>query len=211
MISRIEGKLVSVSDNFIELSCGAITYELLVPAIDRQALAESIGQEVTFHTRYYLEGQSQGSSFVPRLIGFSSYQQRAFFELLTTVKGMGSRKALRAMQLHHSTIATAIATKDIDLLVSLPEIGKRTGETIVAQLNGKVDRFLEFKPSDTDELVNSVADPHRAGVIRDALAALVQLGEPRPHARNLIEKALASDPTLDSADELVSAVYLYKE
>ena len=211
MISRIEGELVSVGDNFVELSCGSITYELLVPAIDRQALAESIGQQVTFHTRYYLEGQSQGSSFVPRLIGFGSAQQRAFFELLTTVKGMGSRKALRAMQLHHSTIASAIATKDIDLLVSLPEIGKRTGETIVAQLNGKVDRFLEFKPADTDELGDSVADQQRAGVIKDALAALVQLGEPRPHARQLIEKALANDPALDSADELVAAVYRYRE
>ena len=211
MISRIEGELVSVGDSFVELSCGAITYELLVPAIDRQGLTESIGQQVTFHTRYYLEGQSQGSSFVPRLIGFGSAQQRAFFELLTTVKGMGSRKALRAMQLHHSTIASAIATKDVDLLVSLPEIGKRTGETIVAQLNGKVDRFLEFKPADKDELTDSVADPQRAEVISDALAALVQLGEPRPHARQLIEKALANDPALDSADELVAAVYRYRE
>ena len=173
MISRIDGELISVGDNFIELSCGAITYELLVPAIDLHVLANSIGQQVTFHTRYYLEGQSQGSSFVPRLIGFGSAQQRAFFELLTTVKGMGSRKALRAMQLHHSAIASAIATKDVDLLVSLPEIGKRTGETIVAQLSGKVDRFLEFKPTDTDELADSVADAQRAGVIQDALAALV--------------------------------------
>ena len=43
------------------------------------------------------------------------------------------------------------------------------------------------------------------------MAALVQLGEPRPHARQLIEKALAGDPGLDSADELVAAVYRYKE
>lgn len=211
MISRIEGELVSVGERFIELSCGSITYELLVPAIDLHSLTESIGKQITFHTRYYLEGQAQGSSFVPRLIGFGSPQQRAFFELLTTVRGMGSRKALRAMKLHHSTIASAIATKDIDLLVSLPEIGKRTGETIVAQLNGKVEQFLEFKPESSDELADSIADPQRAGVIKDALAALVQLGEPKPHARQLIENALASNPGLDSADELVAAVFSFKE
>lgn len=211
MISRIEGELVSVSDRFIELSCGTITYELLVPAFDLQSLAESIGQQVSFHTRYYLEGQAQGSSFVPRLIGFGSPQQRAFFELLTTVKGMGSRKALRAMQLHHSTIASAIAAKDVDLLVTLPEIGKRTGETIVAQLNGKVEQFLEFKPAASDELADSVSDPQRMVVIKDALAALVQLGESRPHARQLIENALSNDPGLDSADDLVAAVFRFKE
>ena len=39
------------------------------------------------------------------------------------------------------------------------------------------------------------------------MAALTRLGEPSGRARLLIEQALAEDPNLDSADELVSAAY----
>ena len=96
--------------------------------------------------------------------------------------------------------------KDIDLLISLPEIGRRTAETIVAELHGKVDRLVELKPADSSADV-----PQRAAMIRDAVAVLTQLGEPTLPARRLIEQALADDPSLDSADALVAAAYRVKE
>ena len=212
MISRIEGELVSARDGRVELSCGPLTYELHVPAVDQQPLSEAVGSRIEFHTLHLMESQAQGAAFVPRLMGFRSAQQRAFFELLTTVKGLGSRKALRAMQLPHPIIAEAIATKDVALLKSLPEIGKRTSETIVAQLHGKVDGFLELKPHlDAATPGASSGEPKRAVMIRDALAALNQLGESTLEAHRLIERALAVDASLDSADALVTAAYRLKE
>ncbi|MCI0364033.1 MAG: helix-hairpin-helix domain-containing protein [Phycisphaerales bacterium] len=211
MISRIEGELVSITEGGCALlRCDHITYELLVPGADQQRLGAMLGQPVSFHTLYYLESQGQGAVYVPRLIGFNSPDDRAFFELFTTVKGIGARKALRALQLPFGTIASAIAARDLDLLISLPEIGKRTAETIVAELHGKVDRFIEIKPISSADGGISL-DGKRAALIRDAVSVLAQLGEPKLYARQLIDRALAADPTLDSPEILVAAAFRLKE
>ena len=115
------------------------------------------------------------------------------------------------MRLPHQVIAQAIAAKDVQLLTSLPEIGKRRSETIVAQLHGKVEGFLELKPSASSTDPNSSAEPSTSAMISDALAALCQLGESNLEAHGLIERALAVDPGLDSADALVTAAYRLKE
>jgi Holliday junction DNA helicase RuvA len=209
MINRIEGLLHSVTDDGRALlRCDHITYELFIPGADQQRLASMIGERIDFHTLHYLEGRDQGAAYMPRLIGFSCPEDRAFFELFTTVKGIGNRKALRALQLPFATIAAAIAEKDVDLLKSLPEIGKRTAETIVAELHGKVDRFVELKP------LTSTATPGdnaRLSLINDAVAVLSQLGEQKLTARQLVDRALNADPTLDSPEALVAAAFRLKE
>ena len=210
MICRIEGELVAAQDGRVELACGSLTYELLIPAVEQQPLSDALGTHVEFHTLHFLENQGQGAVYVPRLIGFRSAQQRAFFELLTTVKGVGSRKALRAMQLPHQTIAEAIATKDVQLLTSLPEIGKRTAETSVAEIGGKVDRFVEPRPVGV-EGGTPAALSGQAALIRDAVTVLTMLGEPKVRARLLVDRALDADSTIDSADALVAAAYRHQE
>ena len=208
MISRIEGELVAVDEGSIELQCGAITYRLLVPAIDLPRLAELVGRPLQFHTLHFLEIQGQGASYMPRMIGFSSSQERSFFELLTTVKGLGRRKALRALQLPFGQLAHAIASRDVDLLVTLPEIGKRTAETIVAELKGKLDRFIEAKPD------GHAADGGTAMTLnetaREAVAVLMQLGEPASQARALVERSLDADPALATPDAIVEAAFRLK-
>ena len=210
MISRIEGELVSVENSRAEVSIGSITYEVLVPGTDGMRLSGMIGHTVVFHTLHYLEAQGQGSSFIPRIIGFCSPLERAFFELFTTVKGLGSKKALRALQLPFADIAAAIAARDHSLLVSLPEIGKRTAETIIAELHGKVDRFVELKPhAETgSDLAQATG---QLGLIRDATAILSQLGEPKLQARQLADRALVADSTIETVDELVAAAFRLKE
>ena len=210
MISRIEGDLVSMSGGRAELRCGPITHELLIPAADESHLSGFLGQTVGFHTLHYLEVQGQGATYIPRLIGFRSAQDRAFFELFTTVKGLGARKALRALQVPFQTVAEAIAGKDIDMLVSLPEIGKRTAETIVAELRGKVDRFVEPKPVGV-EGGTPAALSGRSALIHDAVTVLTMLGEPKVRARQLVDRALDADSTIDSADALVAAAYRHQE
>src|SRR5690349_11262482 len=147
MISRLEGTLLALENGRALLGAGHITYELMIPGADQQRLNTQLNQTVCFHTLYYFENQNQGAAYVPRLIGFNCPEDRAFFELFTTVKGIGNRKALRSLQLPFGTIASAIAEKDVDLLKSLPEIGKRTAETIIVELSGKVDQYIEIKPS----------------------------------------------------------------
>ncbi len=210
MISRIEGILQTVTDDGRALlRCDYLTYELFVPGADQQRLATMVGQTVDFHTLHYMENHGQGAAYLPRLIGFSCPEDRAFFELFTTVKGIGNRKALRALQLRFGTIAAAIADKDLDLLKSLPEIGKRTAETIVAELHGKVDRFVELKPISATRQTGPQSV--RSSLINDAVSVLTQLGEQKLNARQLVDRALAADPTLESAEVIVAAAFRLKE
>lgn len=210
MISRISGELVGVGRDRVELQAGSIAYELLVPAADLQRLAGQVGQSVEFHTLQFLESQGQGATFVPRLVGFASPEEREFFELFTTVRGVGTRKALRALELPFHQVAQAIAERDLSLLVSLPEIGRRTAETIVASLRGKIDRFVEVKPAAVAEAGRAIPSG-RGMLMRDAAAVLVQLGEPPLHARQLVDRALSEDPSLETAEDLVAAAFRLKE
>jgi len=165
-------------------------------------LLGQIGKSVEFYTLHYLEGQSQGNAFCPRLIGFSSARDRSFFELFTTVKGIGNRKALRALVRPFSETALAIANRDTTALTSLPEIGKRSAETIIAELHGKVDAFVGAIASTIEVLL----PPHCV----DAIAMLVQLGETERDAKRLVQKAYECEPTIDSADQLVQTSFRIK-
>lgn len=207
MISRIDGELIRVDNGRAEVRAGDFCYELLVPATNVQRLHAILGQPVTFHTLYYLESQGQGNTFLPRLIGFHSPEDRAFFELFVTVKGMGNRKALRALDRPFGEVAHAIAERDVDLLKSLPEVGKRTAETIVTELSGKVDRFVEVKGVSE----RPALDEATATVARDAVTVLVQLGEQKVQAQQLVERAITADPTLETPDQLVAAAFRLKE
>lgn len=184
------------------LEVGAFTYAILVPAADVPALQSKIGSEVEFHTIHYLESQSQGTSFAPRLIGFSNEMNRAFFELFTTVKGIGNRKALRALVRPFNETATAIAQRDVSALTDLPEIGKRSAETIIASLHGKVDEFA----GQADSVIESTTSPF----YNDAIEMLMQLGESRKDARQLVNKVIAMEPDMDSADQIVQATFQLK-
>lgn len=207
MIASIEGEIESVEDGRVSVRSADLTYDVLVPACDAMRLAASVGDRVRFHTLHYLESHGQGASYWPRLIGFTSREDRAFFELLTTVKGVGNRKALRALQLPIGVVAEAIANGDRSTLQSLPEIGRKLAETIVHELKDKVERFLgastvvEAKPSD--------APAARAAT--EATTILVQLGEQRSTARLLVDRALKADPAISTSDELVASALRLRE
>ena len=214
MITQLSGTLVAIEDGAAHVQCGELTYEVLVPAADGMSLAARIGQEVRFHTLHYLEGQGQGSSFWPRLIGFQNPADRAFFELFTTVKGIGNRKALRALQLPFAQVADAISVRDHALLQSLPEIGKRTAEAICVELKGKVDPFVRgvgvAAPGRARASAASrAATPEGAlmAAAHDAVEVLAQLGHPKAVAREMVERALSrsdvpENPTPEAIVEL---------
>jgi Holliday junction DNA helicase RuvA len=207
MISRIEGTLIELADGVAEIRTqGGLVYEVLVPACDAGDLLMQVGGDVGFHTLHYMESQGQGSHFVPRLIGFSSREQRAFFELLTTVKGIGNRKALRAMQVSHARMAEAIHAGDARFLSSLPEIGKRTAESTIVELKGKLDPFLKNPGAARAAIAVPVAAATvPAGPAGDAEEILTQLGEQRAQARARVERVLAAAGGAElSADEIVT-------
>lgn len=218
MISRLEGVLESVDESAVQVRVGGITYEVFVPAFTASRLGDKIGQPITLHTFYFIEAPSQGATMLPRLAGFASVADRKFFQLFTSCKGIGNRRALRAMSLDSARLAAAVADRDVKLLQSLPEIGRRLAETIVATLSGKVDEFLSAAafPSDgrgsASASAGAATQPSAGNAIsREALDVLLQLGENRVQAVAWIDQAMRDPndkPT--TVDELITRVYRIK-
>ena len=245
MITRIDGILERAGEGAVHVRVGDVVYELLVPACDEAQWMSSVGTRASLHTLHYLESQGQGASFWPRLIGFREPGDRDFFDLFTSVKGIGMRRALRSIAIPPARIAEAIVVRDTALLMSLPEIGKKTAETMVLELRDKVTSFAmrasEFAPASggagsgagagaakvtargakagsgaraagtaaagagTASAAAQPQGPSRAQIIMDASAVLVQLGESRIDARDLVDRALQRNPELATADAIVAA------
>ncbi|MBX3317736.1 MAG: hypothetical protein KF902_12840 [Phycisphaeraceae bacterium] len=206
MIRKISGRLEAVEGLSVLVALPGIglTYEVLVPAFLSERLGASVGREIELVTLEYLEGQGQGASFVPRVVGFATIHDRRFYELLTTVKGMGNRKALKALAIEPGVFARSIAERDAKALQALPEIGKRMAETVIAELSGKVDGFVSYEGV---EIKPRAAAAPASGPVAEAIATLVALGESRADAERMVDRATGRDSTLQTAEQIVAAAF----
>jgi len=203
MIASLAGTLTFVDEDRIHLQVGPILYELLVPAADIMRLKDDVGLEMTFHTLLYLQGDANGGNLEPRLIGFLRREDKKFFEKFITVKGIGPKKALKALAVPVGEIAHAIESKDAKFLVELPEIGKRTAETIVAELSGKVKEFALSIPESAATALGGSAGGRRSTVEEDAIGALIALGERRIDAEHLLDRAKQLAPNAKTTNDLL--------
>jgi Holliday junction DNA helicase RuvA len=194
MIAALTGQLRRIDQGRAYLECGPVLYELLFPAADLQDLQANIGEAITFHTIFYLGGDPSRGGLDPTLIGFLRAADKRFFEIFTTVKGIGPKRALKSLAVSVDQIAAAIESKDVKFLVELPEIGKRTAELIVAELSGKLREFA---------LPTALAAQRHSPIEEDAIAALTELGERRGDAQNLLERAKQLNPNLKTADQFL--------
>ena len=214
MIARITGQLVDLTHDIalIEATPGVV-HELLLPAFVTQRLAPSLSQTVTLHTLHFLEGQNQGALFLPRLAGFLTPADKAFYQLMVTVKGIGHRRALRALVLPTDQLAMAIVDRDIKLLQTMPEVGKKTAETIALTLRDKVDEFLNAprasSPGDPDA-INIAPSTPTSSLARGAVEALVTLGEDRARALAWVDQVMQSDERPETIEEIIAMVYRLK-
>jgi len=202
MIARITGRLEELHDGVALVAAeGGLWYEVLVPAFDTTALARRAGQEVVLHTIHYVEGDPARGAQTPRLIGFLAESDRAFFRVFTTVKGMGIRRALRALARPPAEIAAAVQARDPKPLRALPEIGPRMAERIVTELHDKLADFAAAPPA-------GAAPPQELPeAAREAVAVLVQLGERQPDAQALVERVRAVAPELDTPEAILHSAY----
>ena len=204
MIVALTGELKQVVPPAAHLAVGPIVYELLIPASDVEALRAQVGQDITFHTLMYLEGDPNRGNLEPRLIGFMRSADKRFFELFTTVKGIGPKTALRALSVPVDQIANAIEARDARFLTQLDGIGKRTAELISAELAGKVGGFA----TDSSPAPRAPAFLSRNAEEESALGFLTgaQMGLKRVEAERLLQRVKQLHPDLKKANELVPAM-----
>jgi len=205
MIAQIQGKLIKLDTATALVQVGQIAYEVMLPGYVISALSGKIGSDITLCTMQYYEGTPAGGNLIPRMIGFLSSAEKNFFTKFTSVKGIGMKKGLRSLSVPITTIASAIENSDDKTLQSLPQVGKRLAQHIIAELKGKLQSFaLGAQPE------APVAGRFKPFQI-EALEILIAWGEKRNEAAELIQLACEKHPDVTSAEQLVPLIYRIKQ
>jgi Holliday junction DNA helicase RuvA len=205
MVVQIEGKLVSLEGAACWVQTGAVCYELMLPGYAVSQLAGQIGATVTLCTMEYYEGTLGGGNLVPRMVGFLSKSERDFFDIYTSVKGMGIKKGLKSLAMPVERIAAAIESGDEKLLATLPGVGKKMAQMIVAELAGKLTGYAA--QTDTQGKPRAAFATYQT----EALEILIAWGEKRAEAMELIELTCRRHPEVKTAEQLVPLAYRVKQ
>ncbi|WP_306029091.1 Holliday junction branch migration protein RuvA [Stappia sp. MMSF_3263] len=184
MIGKLKGRVDEIGDDHLILDVGGVGYLVYAPVRVLQSLP-SPGEAAELHIETMVRED------MIRLYGFSSRADKAWFQLLMTVQGVGAKVALAALGvMRASEIANAIALGDTAQIARAPGIGKRVAERIVTELKSKAPAFASV---DTGTI--SAAQQAKAAVptaVGDAVSALVNLGYQPAQASAAVSAAVKS-------------------
>ena len=208
MIAKITGAVTEIHEEAIMLERDGLGYEVLVPGGLALRLRQhgAVGSDLTLHTLEYIEGGTSGGTMVPRLVGFMDPLDREFYRLLTSVKGLGPKKALKALAISTKQFATSIENGDHAVLCNLPAVGKRSAEKIVAELRGKCQKFALMRGGELLETDDSAAV---APDVRSETMQILttQLQYAPVEAEAMINKVTASGTKFESSQDLISEIF----
>jgi holliday junction DNA helicase RuvA len=163
MIASLRGRVAANVAGQTVLDVGGVGYRLATTASAARMAADANGGEVTLLTHLHVREDTLA------LFGFAAEAERALFELLLGVSGVGPKAALAIVSGYApDQIRRAVQTGDYALFTSIPGIGRRTAERVVIDLKDKVGGLQIAAAA---EVVGGGADGHT-----DARAALVGLG-----------------------------------
>lgn len=209
MISEITGEVLydRIQRHSLLVRVESVCYEILVPsgiaARLRQAPEGERPNPVTLYTIYYIDGAVGGGHLTPKLVGFLDPLDREFFEVFTTVPGVGFMKALKCLVRPLNEIALAIERGDAAFLEELPHVGKKTAERIITELRGRMAKFALAR---TEEPL-TVEKESASELKSEAMQVLVQLEYPRGEAQRVIEETFTRNKHLKTVDEFLRKVF----
>jgi holliday junction DNA helicase RuvA len=204
MITKLTGRLVRVLDDEVRVAIPPYEYQVLVPESVRRLVQMKTGEEITFHISQYYEGNSVGSRFIPRMIGFLTESELEFFDLFCTVDKIGVKKALKALARSPRDIANAIVREDAKWLATLPGIGATTAEQIVSTLKRKVGKHA--LAGESGESVPAVTG-ETSRLVEDIYQALLVVGLGPAEARSKLDGLLKSGQKFQTVEDGLTLIY----
>lgn len=133
MIGRIRGTLVHRGLETVLIDVNGLGYEI---AVTPRTLVElpGIGEEVVLHTHLHVREDTLA------LFGFDTAADKDLFGTLLGVSGVGPKVALAILAtLTYEQLRVAVASDDVQTLVSVPGIGKRSAQKLILELKPKLD------------------------------------------------------------------------
>jgi Holliday junction DNA helicase RuvA len=199
VIGYLEGKILKKEDDRVLVLANQVGYEVLLPVIVMKALQhKDIGDEVSLYI-FYQQTERQPK---PVLIGFNLEVEKEFFQQFISVEDIGPLKAVKALNIPVREIASAIEAREINKLMQLKGIGRRTAQKIVATLEGKMGKFALIRPAPQAEI------PMGTDFSKQVLDVMIkQLGHKADDAKQMIAQALKRNGSIATPEELFEEVY----
>lgn len=190
MYYSISGKVIYCGEGRLVVECGGVGYDLAVSTSTLIKLG-NIGQQVTVYT--YLQVQEDAL----RLFGFYSREEKAMFENLLTVSGVGPKLAIQILSGQElGQLVASIVNADVKAIASSKGVGKKTAERIVLELQGKLNA-----DSALESILGANATPVATSgdeITRDAVEALMSFGISRSQAEQAVAKVRGNADDLES-------------
>ncbi|WP_036221931.1 Holliday junction branch migration protein RuvA [Mesoaciditoga lauensis] len=149
MIWALRGTVHSKFESSIVLEVNGVFYEILMTS--KHVSEFETGEEAMIYTREIAKENSP-----IELVGFPRRSERALYDALVKVSGIGPKNALKILDVtDFETFANAINSKDIAFLRSLPSVGTKTAERMIVELAGKI-QSVEGETSEVGEAVETM-------------------------------------------------------
>ena len=194
MIAFICGVLVERHPTLAVVDVNGLGYAALIPLSTYDRLP-AVGQTCRLLTYLHVREDAQ------ILYGFASAEEKAAFELLLLVNGIGPKVAMAVLSgLTVRDLRAAIADGDVKRLSSVHGVGRKTAERMVVELRDRIDPAealaARLAPADADA---------GAAVLRDAVMALTALGFTQEQARKMVQAAVEGGADVSNAKALLKS------
>ena len=198
MISHLRGTVAERGVDAAVIDVGGVGYSVTLTSAAMRALPK-LGDSVTLST------YTHGSADSPwQLFGFADPDERAVFEALLAVQGVGPKVAVAILSgLPVGELVRAISGGDVARLTQIRGVGRKIAERLAVELRDKIGALgigggRESSPSPAP----SIVPPGRLGEVHGALMALgykpiefealLPNMDPTQPAADLIKQALAA-------------------
>ena len=179
MIAHLCGVLLEKHPNQAIVETAGVGYDVTIPVSTFTKLPD-VGAEV----RLRIHTHVREDTFA--LYGFLTQDEKALFEKLIGVIGIGPTLGVKILSgLAAPDLTNYIRRGEVDRLVRIPGIGKKTAERMVLELRDKLPAVSGSEPDSTP------AADTLSPVDQDVLSALLNLGCARPNAEAAVRKAKA--------------------
>ncbi len=207
MIGKITGKLIGKNNEHLVIDVGGLGYEVFVTEKIMVAMeAIDHNQEVSLFTELLVKED------LLQLVGFLSFKEKKWFNLLKSVQGVGAKVALGILNnLTPEDLLKSVRMKNEIAFKSVSGVGPRMAQRIIVELSGRKDiismsdlkKRLEGEEeinTEENDLV-SIQESHK-----DALSALQNLGFKQIEARDAIEKISGEIADADASEIIKNAL-----
>jgi holliday junction DNA helicase RuvA len=194
MIALLRGVLLEKHPNQAIVETGGVGYDVTIPVSTYTHLPDA-GTEVRLRIHTHVREDALA------LYGFLTQDEKGLFEKLIGVSGIGPKLAVTILSgLAAPDLIHAIGRGEVERLVRIPGIGKKTAERMLVELRDRVDdlgpaattngavpkdpvaeatvalQALGYKPAEVTRLVRDAAAPgdRAEEIIRKALKAALR-------------------------------------